>query len=439
MSDSYRMRMDDLILVSVDDHVVEPPHMFDRHIPAKYRDRAPRVVRKQDGSDVWLFEGRRIPNIGLNAVAGRPAQEYGVEPTAYDQLRPGCYDLAARIDDMNANGMLGSMCFPSFPAFCGQVFHGAKDKDLALAVLRAYNDWHIDEWCGGAPGRFIPLAIPPIWDPDQMAAEVRRVARKGCHAISFSENPEKLGLPSLQRPHWDPFWSACADEGSIVCLHFGSGRGMVYPTLDAPMDAVITLMPIAMVDCAADLLWSPVLRKFPTLKFALSEAGVGWVPFFLERVDYVYARHRAWTHQDFGGKLPSEVFREHVVLCFISDRIGILNRHAVGVANITWECDYPHSDTIWPRAPETLMSDLEGVPDAEIDQITHANAMRHFRYDPFRHVPKPQATVAALRARATGVDLSLKSHGGLKPNHDGGIVTTGQVVKQLASILMTAE
>ncbi len=431
------MRKEDLILVSVDDHVVEPPDMFDRHLPARYRDRAPRVVHKQDGSDVWVFEGRQMPNIGLNAVAGRPREEYGVEPTAYDQLRPGCYDLGARVADMNANGVLGSMCFPSFPAFCGQVFHGAKDKELALAVLRAYNDWHVDEWCGGAPGRFIPLAIPPIWDPELMAEEVRRVARKGCHAVSFSENPEKLGLPSLQRPHWDPFWSACADQGTIVCLHFGSGRGLVCPTLDAPMDAVITLMPIAMADCAADLLWSPVLRKFPTLKFAFSEAGVGWVPFFLERVDYVYERHRYWTHQDFGGKRPSEVFREHVVLCFISDRVGIEQRHAVGVGNITWECDYPHSDTIWPRAPEILMEQFEGVPDAEIRQITHENAMRHFRYDPFCHVPKDQATVGALRAQARDVDLSLKSHGGLRPNQGGGIVTAGQVAKQLVTAMTT--
>ena len=433
------MRKEDLILVSVDDHVVEPPDMFDRHLPARYRDRAPRVVHKKDGSDIWVFAGRQMPNIGLNAVAGRPPEEYGVEPTAYDQLRPGCYDLAARIGDMNANGVLGSMCFPSFPAFCGQVFYGAADKELALAVLRAYNDWHIEEWCGGAPGRFIPLAIPPIWDPALMAEEVRRVARQGCHALSFSENPEKLGLPSLQRPHWDPFWAACADEGSIVCLHFGSGRGMVYPTLDAPMDAVITLMPIAMVDCAADLLWSPVLRKFPTLRFAFSEAGVGWVPFFLERVDYVYERHRFWTHQEFGDKRPSEVFREHVVLCFISDRIGVENRHAVGVDNITWECDYPHSDTIWPRAPEILMDHFEGVSDAEIDQITYENAMRHFRYDPFRHVPKQQATVAALRAQAKDVDLSVKSHGGLRPSQGEGIVTAGQVAKQLATLMMTPE
>ena len=433
------MHMEDMILVSVDDHVVEPPNMFDQHLPSQYRERAPHVVHKKDGSDVWVFEGRQMPNIGLNAVAGRPREEYGVEPTAYDQLRPGCYDLKARLGDMNANGVLGSMCFPSFPAFCGQVFYGAQDKQLALAVLRAYNDWHIDEWCGGAPGRFIPLAIPPIWDPKLMAEEVCRLARKGCHAVSFSENPEKLGLPSLQRPHWDPFWSACADEGTIVCLHFGSGRGMVYPTLDVPMDAVITLMPIAMVDCAADLLWSPVLRKFPTLRFAFSEAGVGWVPFFLERVDYVYERHRFWTHQDFGDQRPSEVFREHVVLCFISDRVGIEQRHAVGIENITWECDYPHSDTIWPRAPEILMEQFEGVPDAEIHQITHENAMRHFRYDPFRHIPKERATVGALRAQATDVDLSLKSQGGLAPSEGGGIVTAGQVAKQLATAMLTPE
>ncbi|HIL80760.1 MAG TPA: amidohydrolase [Myxococcales bacterium] len=433
------MKIEDMIMISVDDHVVEPPDVFEGRLAEKYSDRAPHVVHKDDGTDVWVFEGRQMPNIGLNAVAGRPPEEYGVEPTAYEQLRPGCFDVKARIDDMNANGVLGSMCFPSFPAFCGQIFAGAEDKELAIAVLRAYNDWHIDQWCGGAPGRFIPLAIAPIWDPSMMAEEVRRVAKKGCHAVSFSENPEKLGFPSLQQAHWDPFWRACNDEGTIVCLHFGSGRGMVAPTMDAPMDAVITLMPIAMVDCAADLIWSPVLRKFPELKFALSEAGLGWFPFFLERIDFVYQQHRAWTHQDFGDKLPSEVFREHIVTCFITDPTGIANRHSVGIENITWECDYPHSDSTWPRAPETLMSELVGVPDDEIDLMTYKNAMRLFRYDPFRHMTKDQAKVGALRAQAVGVDLSLKSQGGLHARNDNGIVTAAQVATQLASAMTTVE
>jgi hypothetical protein len=159
------MEIEDMILVSVDDHVIEPPDLFEGHLPAKYMGRAPRVIKKDDGTDVWLYEGQELPNIGLNAVSGRPPEEYGIEPTAFSEMRPGCYDIAKRVDDMNANGVLGSMCFPSFPQFCGQLFARSEDKDLGLALLRAYNDWHIDEWCGSAPGRFIPLALPVLWDP----------------------------------------------------------------------------------------------------------------------------------------------------------------------------------------------------------------------------------------------------------------------------------
>jgi predicted TIM-barrel fold metal-dependent hydrolase len=428
------MRSDDLILVSVDDHVVEPPDLFRRHVPARWRDRAPRVVHKRDGSDVWVYEGAQLPNIGLNAVAGRPPAEYGVEPTAYAQLRPGCYDVRERIRDMNANGVLASMCFPSFPSFCGQLWARTQDKALAAAMLRAYNDWHVDEWCASHPGRFIPLSLPAMWDPALAAEEVRRVARKGCHVVSFSENPEKIGHPSLHAEHWDPLWTACAEEGTLVAIHIGSAAGMTFTSMDAPVDVMITVQPMNIFGCAADLLWSRLLRRYPTLKFALSEGGIGWIPYFLERADYVYAHHRAWTHQDFGGKLPSEVFREHVVTCFIDDPVGIQNRHAIGVDNITWECDYPHSDTTWPRAPEILARSLEGVPDDEVDRITHQNALRHFRLDAFAHRPRERCTVAALRAEARDVDLSLRSSGGKPPSDDPKRPITSQdVVRQLAS------
>jgi predicted TIM-barrel fold metal-dependent hydrolase len=202
------MNIDDLILVSIDDHLVEPPTMFDAHIPARYRDRAPKVVRTEIGDDVWQFEGTTIPNIGLNAVAGRPRHEFGVEPTSFEEMRPGCWDVHERVKDMNAAGVLGSMNFPSFPSFSGRLFAATPDKELALAVLRAYNDWHIEEWCGSYPDRFIPNAITPLWDPGLAAAEVRRVAAKGCRSISFTENPAALGLPSLHDDHWDPLWNA---------------------------------------------------------------------------------------------------------------------------------------------------------------------------------------------------------------------------------------
>ncbi|MAE94237.1 MAG: amidohydrolase [Deltaproteobacteria bacterium] len=429
------MRLEDMILVSVDDHVVEPPTLFDQHLADPYKARAPRVVHKTDGTDVWLFEGRQLPNIGLNAVVGRPPEEYGMEPTSYEQLRPGCWNVDERVRDMNANGVLGQMCFPSFPQFAGQLFATCEDKELALALLRAYNDWHIDEWCGSYPGRFIPLSLPAIWDPKLMADEVRRVARKGCHTVSFSQDPQGLGHPSIHDEHWNPVWQACADEGTIVTVHIGSGSGMFFTSPDAPVDVMITNTPMSIANFASDLLWSPILRRYPTLKFALAEGGIGWIPYLLERADYVYKHHHRWTHQDFGDKLPSDLFREHIVTCFIDDEFGIRNRHAVGIDGITWECDYPHSDTTWPRAPETLARCFEEVPDEEVRKITHENAMRHFRYDPFAHIPREQCTVAALRAQAGDVDLAHRSqHGGTPPTPDTGRpVTTADIQRQLAS------
>jgi predicted TIM-barrel fold metal-dependent hydrolase len=408
------MNIDDLILISVDDHVVEPPDMFDGHIPDRYKDDAPKVVTKDDGTDAWVFEGQEATNVGLNAVAGRPPDEYGVEPTRFSEMRPGCWDVRERIRDMNANGVLASMNFPSYPQFCGQYFARAQDKDLALAVLRAYNDWHIDTWCGAEPGRMIPLALPPIWDPALMADEVRRVAKKGCHAVTFSENPERLGYPSLHNEHWDPFWQACSEENTVVCLHIGSSSQVVITSLDAPVDTMITLQPMNIVQAAADLIWSRALRAFPDLTFALSEGGIGWIPYFLERIDSVYKHHRAWTHQDFGDKLPSEVFLDRVVTCFIDDGFGIRSRAELNVDMITWECDYPHSDSTWPLAPETVGAYLDGVPADVVAKITHENAMRIFSFDPFGHIPKAQATVGALRAQAADVDLGYRSSARLK-------------------------
>ncbi len=403
------MKTDDLILVSVDDHVVEPAHMFEGRVERKYADAAPLFVKRDDGTMAWRYDGQEIHNTALNAVAGRPPEEFGTEPTRIEEIRTGCYDIDDRIKDMNANGVLGSLNFPSFPRFCGQLFAETKDKDQAAAMVRAYNDWHIDEWAGTHPGRIIPLAIPMLWDPQSAAAEVRRAAAKGCHAVSFSSSPYDLGLPSLYSDHWDPFWQACVDEGTVVCMHLGSNSRPPMTSPDAPIELVYTLSPISLFSAGADLLWSGVFRKFPTLRVALSEGGIGWLPYFLERVDYIHRHTRYWTGTDLGGRLPSEIFSEHVILCFIDDAVGIENRHHLNLDNITWECDYPHSDSTWPEAPEVLMASLGGVPDAEIDKITHLNAMRHFQYDPFTHIPREHATVGALREQAAGWDISIKS------------------------------
>jgi hypothetical protein len=426
------MQVDDLILVSVDDHVVEPPDLFEGRLSKKAAERAPFVTKLDDGRDVWMFEGNAMPNVGLNAVAGRVPEEYGLDATSFDQMRPGCFDIDERVRDMNVNGVLASLCFPSLAGFTGQLFSTLDDKDIALEMLQAYNDWHIDDWCGTHPGRMIPLAVPPIWDPELMAAEVRRVADKGCHAVTFSENPEKLGYPSFHTDHWDPFWQACSETSTVVNLHIGSSSQLVITATDAPIDTLITLQPMNIVLCAADLLWSPVLRKFPELRVALSEGGIGWVPYFLERVDYTYQHHKAWTNQDFGDKLPSQVFNEQILTCFIDDAVGMEVRHHLNIDHIHWECDYPHSDSTWPNAPEMAMKYLEGLPDEEINKITHLNAMRNYSFDPFAHVPREEATVGALRAQATDVDTSLVAYGTGK-FQDDGIVTTLTLAERMAS------
>ena len=188
---------------------------------------------------------------------------------------------------------------------------------------------------------------------------------------------------------------------------------MAITSPDAPIDVLISLTPINIVQAAADLIWSQVFRKFPNIRVALSEGGIGWIPYFLERIDYQFHQHHLWTGQDFGGRLPSEVFNEHVITCFIDDQFGLASREYLNMDNVTWECDYPHSDSTWPTAPEILWKSLQTLPDDEIRKVSHANAMRHFSYDPFAHVPETEATVAALRAKAAGHDVSIqsRSHG----------------------------
>jgi predicted TIM-barrel fold metal-dependent hydrolase len=403
------MNAEDLILVSVDDHLVEPPHMFEGRLPGRYAAQAPRVERREDGSDVWTFNGTVIPNVGLNAVAGRPREEYGVDPTAFDEMRPGCYDVHERIKDMNAGGVLASMCFPSFPGFSGRLFAACDDKDLALAVLRAYNDWHIDDWCGAYPGRFIPMTLPVLWDAQLAAEEVRRVAAKGCHSVTFTENPATLGYPSFHDEHWDPLWRAACDEDVVLSIHLGSSGQIVVTAADAPVDVMITLQPMNICQAAADLLWSRVIKKFPDIRFALSEGGTGWIPYFLDRVDRTYETHRAWTGQDFGTKLPSEVFREHFLTCFISDPVGIDLREMIGLDNIAWECDYPHSDSSWPESPEELAAVASDVPPDQLAKITYENACRWYSFDPFSNRARESCTVGALREESAGHDVTIQS------------------------------
>ncbi|WP_145011683.1 amidohydrolase family protein [Mycobacterium marseillense] len=411
------MRVDDLILISVDDHVVEPPSLgdyFRDHLPANLKDRAPKVIRRSDGTDAWLIEGREIATFGLNAVQGRPKESWGLDPANFDEVRPGTYDVHERVRDMNVNGVLASINFPSWPGLGGQFFAHSEDKEYVAAVMRAYNDWHLDEWCGAHPGRFIPIALSGFaLGPEWMAGEIGRMAERGCHAVSFHPEVHRFGMPDLHGNEWDPAWRAAEEAGTVVVFHFG-GAPNFMPR--APMDVVPHVMPFQTAIFAAELLWSPVLRNFPDVKLALAEGSTGWVPYFLEKADVVYEHHHQWTGSDFGAMLPSQYFKSRVQFCYIEDETGLRNRHFIGSDNIAWEADYPHSDSTWPHSPENAMKGFAaaGVPDDEIDKITWKNAARWYNFDPFEHRDRTDCTVGALRALADDVDTTPREYGSLE-------------------------
>lgn len=261
------------------------------------------------------------------------------------------------------------------------------------------------------PDRFLPLALLPTWNVPAMCDEIRRVAAKGCRAVTMPELPHLEGLPSYHDiEYWGPVFQTLSDEDVVMCLHIGSGFGAISMAKDAPIDNLIVLATQISAIAAQDLLWGPAMRSYPDLKFAFSEGGIGWIPFFLDRCDRHYTNQR-WLRRDFGGKLPSEVFKEHSLACYVTDPTALKLRHEIGIDIIAWECDYPHSDCFWPDAPEKVLGELDaaGATDAEIDKITWQNSCRFFNWDPFSKIEREDATVGALRAKATDVDVSIRS------------------------------
>jgi predicted TIM-barrel fold metal-dependent hydrolase len=368
----------DVQLVSVDDHVVEHATVWQDRLPAKFREAGPRNERDDLGRDVWRFEGREYFNSGLNAVAGKPREEFGTEPVRFDDMLPGCYDPKARIADMDTDGVHAQLCFPSFPGFAGSTFVAADDMDLAAACVSAWNDWILDEWCAHAPDRQIPLALVPFWDMERSVAEVERVASRGAKAISFTEAPHNLGLPSLHTKHWDPLFAAAQGAEMPLCLHFGSG-GTPPIAPGGPFTAAIALFGLNSIMAAVELLNSRIFDRFPRLKVALSEGGIGWMPYVLERTDYTWERHRFYTGM-VDSQRPSELFRDHIYGCFIVDDAGLANVERIGVDNVMFEGDYPHSDSNWPNTRKVLAEALLDVPDDQARKIAETNARTLFNF-----------------------------------------------------------
>jgi predicted TIM-barrel fold metal-dependent hydrolase len=435
------MQMEDMIIVSVDDHAVEPPEAFIRHYPEGKKDRAPRIIDR-NGKDVWFWDGQVYPTIGLNAVVGRPRSEYGMEPTRFEQMRQGSYDPKARVDDMNVNGILGSLNFATMPGFSGNTFIANPNREEGLLAIRAWNDWHVLEWCEVGKNRLIPMIMLPLWDMQLTLAEMRRMSKHGVHNIAFPDNPARIGLPSLHNEYWEPFWKECCDLKMLLNCHIGTGMRPEHASDETPIDAWITTMPMSIANSAADWLFASFWKRYPDLRMALSEGGIGWIPYFLERADFTHEHHHEWTFTDFApGERPSDVFKRHIVTCFIDDQFGLKSMDYMNPDMVAYEADYPHSDTLWPNCPEHLWATLVGQSDEIINKVTHQNAMRLLNYDPFEALGgRDKCTVRHLRELGKDVDVSPRAGlGGLKTDSMDLVgkarrpVTSGEIASMFAS------
>jgi hypothetical protein len=398
-------------MISVDDHVIEPPHAWQSRVPEKYKDAAPKWIRDDDG-EAWVYEGKRLPLTGLVSVAGTPRDTWSPAPLSMDAIRPSSYDPAARVADMNRDRVLASVCFPSFPRFCGQVFYEGKDKELGLVCVQAYNDWMIDEWSGSSSGRFIPLILIPLWDPHAGAAEIERCAAKGAKAIAFSENPFKLGLPSIHDAgrYWDPVFRAAEETGMPICTHIGSSSELPTTSPDAPLILSITLSGLNAQSTLVDWFYSGNFLRFPALKLVLSEGGIAFMPGAIERVRRDLQRQGPWARKsNITGDLvkgniaasavehapdidiydfdPDELFRRHVFGCMIPDYEGWDYLEALGVDNVMLETDFPHSDSSWPNSLEQTRAHLGKLDDQGRYKLQIANACRVFNYTLPAQVP----------------------------------------------------
>jgi predicted TIM-barrel fold metal-dependent hydrolase len=383
-------------IISLDDHVIEPPDVWASRLPTRYRDVGPRVeelpegkvvleggrFRERPGTDgvpvsYWRYEDLFMSVKRLSTAVGFPDDAVTLAGVRYDDIRPGCWQVGPRLDDMDANWVESSLCFPNFPRFCGQTFAEASDKELALLCVRAYNDWMVEEWCGTSGHRLLPLCLVPLWDADLAAEEVTRNAARGVRAIAFSEIPAFLGLPSVHSGYWDKFFSVCEETSTVLCLHIGSATKMPRTSDDAP-DAVAVSIGFGNA-CAslADFIFSGVLERHPHLKLVYSEGQIGWIPFFLERADDVWNTHRGWSFDnDAVPSPPSSYYYRQVYGCFFNDHHGVESLARVGVDNVTFETDYPHADSTWPHTKQLAEEMFAHLEPEIVHKVVRGNAMK---------------------------------------------------------------
>ena len=354
-------------VLSADSHVVEPADVWTSRIDARFRDRAPHVEKEVNGvqGDFFVCEGLQPFPVSGFAVAGVDPREYSDKMfKGYPGVRPGAWDPGQRVKDQEIDGVQGEVLYTSL----GMMLYGIEDGGLRAASFRAYNDW-LAEFCSHNSHRFAGIALIPMDEVQEAVREVERCAKMGLKGGLI------WGAPPDDRPYdnsiWDPLWAAAQDVAMPLSLHILTGRK--GSGIGASIMKSYPSLPHMIERSLSDMIFGGVLERFPRLQIVSAENDIGWIGHYLQRMDHAYEKYRYLEKTTAIPEPPSFYFKRQVHATFQDDRVGVLNREFIGVENLMWASDFPHSDSTWPRSQEVIVRDFAGVPETETQRIVADN------------------------------------------------------------------
>ncbi len=377
-------------LISCDSHAQPPKNTFtDRMSQQKWGDAIPQIRLTSDRAHMavpvdatverWFVNGKPV---GLRGVSNCPTvmgdDTRKTFPQHWDEVPAIVYDPAARLTALDRDGIDAEVLFPNDPVQNSAFFQG--DAEFELDCIRAYNDW-LGEW-RTVSDRFVPLAlIPYMGGIESTVAEVRRVMAKGYKGITMLTEPSQSlkGLKHFNDPYWYPLWAACEEMGTIIHWHASGGLTINMPTWKGytqnQWQAVVPSSAFAaQAQFIPNLIFSKVLDMYPTLKWVCAETGIGWVNYVLEGCDHEWERRHLWTEGI--STRPSDLFRRQIYVDFWYEKVGVQLRHEIGIDNIMWESDYPHSTSTFPESRTFVERTLGDVPPDDREKLAWSNAAR---------------------------------------------------------------
>jgi len=372
-------------VVDVDTHVTEPPDVWTSRVSAKWGDRVPHVARLGK-KDWWMIGDKPVMPPGITAMAGFDGF-IPVFPDTYDQVLAASYDAEARLRHMDREGIYAQVLYPNLGGFGSGKFLALEEPELMLDCVRAYNDW-LREWCSADPKRLLPIMATPFWDLKAALREIQRCAALGHKGILFGSQPDLFGQPPLVDPHWDPLWAAAQDVGLPISFHIGSGDnssildGAGNMGLRTNLARTCTRLFMENSNCLADLIFSGICHRFPSLRFVSVESGASWVIFAVEAFDWQWRNNGVTTEHPEYDLLPSEYFKRQIYACFWFEELGVQRAIELFPDNLLFETDFPHPTSMSPGPKSTASAPREyaeralgGLPEDAIRKVVQDNAM----------------------------------------------------------------